>query len=297
MNPHQFSDAAFQDVALLGKSSTRVMYKVRHTLTGAVYACKTVTPREMQVNQLRQALRPLRALKHVNLVRCLGIYDGEYGEGDLKVVLEYHTGGNLGAIASRIKQAGGMIEEKVIGRITEGILQGLAHLHSLQILHRDIKPSNILLSSEGVVKLSEFVPAGESVNKVGDTFLSFVPYTAPERVQGVNYTDRADIWSMGITLLDCIHNRRPYPEHLEAVGLMLHIADVNAPCLDESAVWSDDMRNLFSQILVKDPKSRPSAWGLLRHPWITSVMQEDVRMDLWLRTARRVWNRPRPTSP
>lgn len=200
MNPHQFSDAAFQEVALLGKSSTRAMHKVRHTLTGAVYACKTVTPREMPVDQLRQALRPLRALKHVNLVRCLGIYGGEYGEGDLKVILEYHSGGNLGAIASRIKQAGGVIEENVTGRITEGvreytsylkcdyyllidtrtsqILQGLAHLHSLQILHRDIKPSNILLTSEGVVKLSEFVPAGESVNKIGDTFLSFVPYTA-----------------------------------------------------------------------------------------------------------------------
>lgn len=75
---------------------------------------------------------------------------------------------------------------------------------------------------------------------------------------------------MGITLLDCIHNRRPYPEHLEAVGLMLHIADINvavsshvisysssskfnadtcqAPQLDESVEWSDDMRSLFSQM-------------------------------------------------
>ena len=121
MNPHQFSDTAFEEVVLLGKSSTRTTYKVRHTLTGAVYACKSMTPREMSVGQLAQALRPLRALKHANLVRCLGIYSMGYGEDDLKVVLEYHSGGNLGAIATRIKQAGGVIEETIMGRITEGV--------------------------------------------------------------------------------------------------------------------------------------------------------------------------------
>lgn len=129
LNPQNFSDSVFDQLELLGKSSTRTLHKVGHTLTGAVYACKVITPRELQVDQIIGQLHPLRALKHPNIVECYGIFGGEYGEGDVKIVLEYHALGSLGSIASLIKQSGDEIEEVVAGKITEGVIIFLAHPH------------------------------------------------------------------------------------------------------------------------------------------------------------------------
>jgi mitogen-activated protein kinase kinase len=103
------------------------------------------------------------------------------------------------------------------------ILQGLAYLHRMKTIHRDTKPSNVLLSREGIVKLCDFGSSGELVDSLAATLIGTRFYMAPERVKGEQYTIRSDVWSTGITLLEIVLNRYPYPVDEGPVDMLLNI--------------------------------------------------------------------------
>jgi mitogen-activated protein kinase kinase len=126
--------------------------------------------------------------------------------------MEFCEGGSLDSIYREVKKLGGRTGEKVLGKIAEGVLNGLTYLHSKKIIHRDIKPSNILLCRDGQVKLCDFGVSGEFGTK-GDanTFIGTSYYMAPERITGQSYTITSDVWSTGVTLLEVAQHRFPFP--------------------------------------------------------------------------------------
>jgi mitogen-activated protein kinase kinase len=126
--------------------------------------------------------------------------------------MEFCEGGSLDSIYREVKKLGGRTGEKVLGKIAEGVLNGLTYLHSKKIIHRDIKPSNILLCRNGQVKLCDFGVSGEFGTK-GDanTFIGTSYYMAPERITGQSYTITSDVWSTGVTLLEVAQHRFPFP--------------------------------------------------------------------------------------
>jgi mitogen-activated protein kinase kinase len=126
--------------------------------------------------------------------------------------MEFCEGGSLDAVYREVKKLGGRTGEKVLGKVAEGVLNGLTYLHSHRIIHRDIKPSNILLCRNGQVKLCDFGVSGEFGTK-GDanTFIGTSYYMAPERITGQSYTITSDVWSLGVTLLEVAQHRFPFP--------------------------------------------------------------------------------------
>jgi mitogen-activated protein kinase kinase len=126
--------------------------------------------------------------------------------------MEFCEGGSLDSIYREVKKLGGRTGEKVLGKVAEGVLNGLTYLHSKKIIHRDIKPSNILLCRDGQVKLCDFGVSGEFGTK-GDanTFIGTSYYMAPERITGQSYTITSDVWSTGVTLLEVAQHRFPFP--------------------------------------------------------------------------------------
>lgn len=133
-------------------------------------------------------------------------------ESRISLAMEFCEGGSLDSVYRRVKDLGGRTGEKVLGKVAEGVLNGLTYLHGHRIIHRDIKPSNILLCRDGQVKLCDFGVSGESGTQ-GDanTFIGTSYYMAPERITGQNYTITSDVWSLGVTLLEVAQHRFPFP--------------------------------------------------------------------------------------
>ncbi|THC89197.1 hypothetical protein EYZ11_011354 [Aspergillus tanneri] len=174
--------------------------------------------------------------------------------GTISIAMEFCEGGSLDSIYKEVKKLGGRTGEKVLGKVAEGVLNGLTYLHSRKIIHRDIKPSNILLCRDGQVKLCDFGVSGEFGTK-GDanTFIGTSYYMAPERITGQSYTITSDVWSLGVTLLEVAQHRFPFPAdgtemqpRAGLIDLLTYIVRQPIPKLkdeSESGIrWSDNFK-------------------------------------------------------
>ncbi|KAK7053484.1 Protein kinase C signaling pathway involved MAPKK protein [Paramarasmius palmivorus] len=283
-----WSNDLLEEVARLGEGAGGAVHKVKDKRTGRILARKTITTREAPTHQLLRELSVMSTTDHPNITKFYGAFMSP-SSSEVMIIMEYCEGGSLEAIGKRIKERGAVVGEKIAGRIAEGVLQGLAYLHARRTIHRDIKPSNILLSREGVVKICDFGVSGELVGSYAGTFTGTSLYMAPERILGNEYTIRSDVWSLGISLLELVQNRFPFPNDLPPIELMMYITSGEPPRLeDEGEVkWSDDMKDFIKQALMGDAASRPIPKDMLKHPWIGGVMKQEVHMARWI---RQVWD-------
>ena len=107
----------------------------------------------------------------------------------------------------------GRIPEFIVGKMAAYLLPALKYIHKeLHIVHRDIKPSNILISSTGVIKLSDFGVSGKLANTIGiaTTFAGTLTYMSPERIRGGEHSTNSDVWSFGLSLLECALGHFPF---------------------------------------------------------------------------------------
>jgi len=190
---------------------------------------------------------------------------------EVNVVMELCEGGSLEAIMEKLKERQARVGEQLIGKLAQGILDGLVHLHSLRIIHRDIKPSNILLSISGVIKLCDFGVSGDLQDSLVVTFLGTSWYMAPERVNGKPYSVRADVWSTGLSLLELALNRFPLPDDLDGIIPLMDYITRGPPIqlVDDATVkWSDGAKEFISLCLCVSDNDRPHPRELLQHPWL-----------------------------
>ncbi|TFK54231.1 kinase-like protein [Heliocybe sulcata] len=289
-----YSDDVLVEVARLGEGAGGAVHKVQDKRNGFIMARKTIATREAPMKQLLRELGMITKTRHINIVKFYGAYISP-SDSEVKVLMEFCEGGSLESVGKRIKERGGRVGEKVAGRLAEGVLQGLAYLHSQQTIHRDIKPSNILLSKQGIVKLCDFGVSGELVNSMAGTFTGTSFYMAPERISGNEYSIRSDVWSTGISLLELCQNRFPFPNDLPPIELMMYITQSDPPRLDDDAdaQWSLEMKDFIRLTLTVSATARPTPEDMLRHPWLVRIMQQEVNMARWI---REVWGWPKPSK-
>ncbi|GJE92151.1 kinase-like protein [Phanerochaete sordida] len=283
----QYSDDVLEELARLGEGAGGAVYKVRDKRTGAIMARKTITTLEVPIKQLLREIKIISSTSHVNIIKFYGAYMSS-SSSEVKVLMEYGEGGSLESVGKQMKLIGGRVSEKVAGRLAEGILQGLAYLHSQKTIHRDIKPPNVLLTREGIVRLCDFGVSGELINSNAGTFTGTSLYMAPERLAGDQYSIRSDVWSTGITLLELVQNRFPFPQDIAQIELMMLITQNEPPELEDEdgIVYSPEMKDFIKAALTRQPDQRPTPSQLLTHPWIVKIMQQEVNMAFWL---RKVW--------
>uniref|UniRef100_A0A7N6AF93 Mitogen-activated protein kinase kinase kinase 2 n=1 Tax=Anabas testudineus TaxID=64144 RepID=A0A7N6AF93_ANATE len=174
-----------------------------------------------------------------------------------------------GSIKDQLKSYGALTEN-VTRRYTRQILEGVSYLHSNMIVHRDIKGANILRDSVGNVKLGDFGASRRlqtiCLSGTGIKSVTGTPYwMSPEVISGEGYGRKADIWSVGCTVVEMLTQRPPWAE-FEAMAAIFKIAtQPTNPVLP--AHVSDHCREFLKRIFV-ETKQRPSADELLRHVFV-----------------------------
>lgn len=271
----QISEQDVRVMKTLGQGATGLVQKAFWPSKGEFVAVKKISVLEREKrHQLMNDIKALCGIPDVpGLVRFRGAYHCA-DRGQIAVALEYMDGGSLADVLERV----GCISEKVLSAITKRVLQGLAWLHAHHTVHRDIKPANVLMSTSGQPKVSDFGISAFVDNTLAQchTFLGTVTYMSPERINGQPYSFPADIWALGLTLLECAIGKYPYDASGGTIQLMIQLMEDEPPIPKEENL-SPALCDFINKCMAKDPIERPSAEELLQHPFIRDNPPTDLQ--------------------
>nr|KAG5689693.1 hypothetical protein BaRGS_006318 [Batillaria attramentaria] len=199
-----------------------------------------------------------------------------------------------------LKRTGQAIPEKVLGKMAVAIVKALHYLKERHgVIHRDVKPSNMLLDAKGTVKLCDFGISGRLVDSKAKTrSAGCAAYMAPERIDPPDptrpdYDIRADVWSLGISLVELATGEFPYKNCRTDFEVLTKVLQEEPPQL--SREFSDDLRSFVKDCLTKDYKRRPKYKRLLDHPFIKQSEAEQVDMAAWFQDVSRLMEMGRST--
>jgi serine/threonine-protein kinase len=248
-----------------------VVWAAMHTVTRARVALKLLKP-ESTLDPVRRArfmreARAASAVRHPNIIEIRDFLELE--DGALAMVMDLLEGESLGARLSRE----GTMPVEAVAPIMLQVVSAIGTAHATGIVHRDLKPDNIFLVAEqdgvsvrvldfGIAK--SFSAVGElhaplSLTRTG-AILGTPFYMAPEQLFGEKDIDaRADVWSLGVILYECLAGRRP--TEADNVGQILRIVAVGdiPPLRDAAPRVPEDVAGLVDGMLQRDRAKRPAS--------------------------------------
>ncbi|GAA3501788.1 serine/threonine-protein kinase [Streptomyces prasinosporus] len=191
----------------------------------------------------------LARLHHPGLVTA---YDAGRHDGRAYLVMQLIEGPTL---KDRIAEAPLSPEETAA--LGAGLARALAHAHEAGVVHRDVKPSNILLDGAGRPHLTDFGISrllDATTRTATGTLIGTAAYLSPEQVLGRPVGRPADVYALGLVLLECLTGRLEYEgAPLEAAIARLH----RQPALPGSL--PEGLRALLRDMTALDDRARPPA--------------------------------------
>jgi len=200
----------YRIIEKIGQGGMGVIYKAEHTTLEQIVAIKAL-PSEFGSHSdicerfIREAKIQAK-LSHPNVVNILNFLEHE---GNNYIVMEYVDGETLESI---IRTTGLIPPDRCIS-IVRQVLDGIGYAHSRGVIHRDIKPSNIMITRQGIVKITDFgiaKIAGDLKHTQTGVKVGTLWYMSPEQVQGQQADVTSDIYALGITLFEMVTGKVPF---------------------------------------------------------------------------------------
>ncbi|XP_017345774.1 serine/threonine-protein kinase ULK2 isoform X2 [Ictalurus punctatus] len=201
---------------LIGHGAFAVVFKGRHKKkTDWEVAIKSINKKNLSKSQilLGKEIKILKELQHENIV---ALYDVQETPNFVFLVMEFCNGGDL----ADYLQAKGTLREDTLRVFLQQIAAAMRILNSKGIIHRDLKPQNILLSYNGRkkssvsgirIKIADFGFARYlQSNMMAATLCGSPMYMAPEVIMSQNYDAKADLWSIGTVIYQCLVGKPPF---------------------------------------------------------------------------------------
>ncbi|XP_053563332.1 serine/threonine-protein kinase ULK2 isoform X1 [Bombina bombina] len=261
---------------LIGHGAFAVVFKGRHRKkTDWEVAIKSINKKNLSKSQilLGKEIKILKELQHENIV---ALYDVQELPNSVFLVMEYCNGGDL----ADYLQAKGTLSEDTIRVFLQQIAAAMRVLHSKGIIHRDLKPQNILLSYSsrkksafsGIrIKIADFGFARYlHSNMMAATLCGSPMYMAPEVIMSQHYDAKADLWSIGTVIYQCLVGKPPFQANSPQDLRLFYEKNKNLiPSIprETSAYLSD----LLLGLLQRNQKDRLDFDAFFNHPFLDQV--------------------------
>ncbi|KAL5247417.1 hypothetical protein ACHWQZ_G019330 [Mnemiopsis leidyi] len=273
---YSVSQVDFENLSYLGEGACGNVQLMKHTPTGVKMAVKRMRRTQDMREQMRIFTDLNIVIKQHQCPHIINSYGAYVTEQDVCICMEpMDTCLDKLQKKMREKKIVGGVPENVLGKITVGVVRGLDYLkRQYSVIHRDVKPSNILIDRHGQVKICDFGIAGNLVDsRVWTRDQGCPAYMSPERIDppdqdSPSYDIRADVWSLGISLIELANCKYPYNNTAVQFSLMTEIINSPSPTLDPTLGFSDDFVDFVGICLIKDVSLRPKYERLLQHPFI-----------------------------
>lgn len=211
--------ANFNASNCIGNGGFGATYKAEIS-PGVLVAIKRLAVGRFQgIEQFRAEIKTLGRLRHPNLVTLIGYHASET---EMFLIYNYLPGGNLEKfIQERSTRA---VDWRILHKIALDIARALAYLHDQcvpRVLHRDVKPSNILLDDDFNAYLSDFGLArllGTSETHATTGVAGTFGYVAPEYAMTCRVSDKADVYSYGVVLLELLSDKKALDPSFSSYG-------------------------------------------------------------------------------
>ena len=259
-------------VNLIGSGSSAKVYLARDLQENRAVAIKCIRIRSGKSSskiqaRLSQEIAILRTLHCPHIVETYDVIS-DVSDDTIYIVMEYCENGDLAKYMS--ETASNCSEDSALYYMLQ-LRAGLSYLHSHGILHRDLKPANLLLTNNyQTLKIADFGFAKViERNTLATTLCGSPLYMAPEIFalsEGQSYTDKTDLWSVGLILYQLIYGRLVFGE-LETYAeliLALRTKPIVYPALNTLSV---ECKDLVTSLLQKDPNLRLTWIEFLTHSW------------------------------
>src|SRR6266446_4306477 len=245
----------------LGAGGMGIVYKALDTKLERTVALKFlpdgVAVSDADKKDLLREARAASGLDHPNIGVIHGLEESD--DHQLFIVMQYYEGETLAHKISR-----GVIPARESLDLATQIARGLSAAHAHNIVHRDVKPSNIIITREHVAKIVDFglarvvasISSTQSISSTGT-----LPYMSPEQILGEPIDQRADLWALGIIIVQMLTGSHPF---LRPSTAAMTFAILNQPPAALDAV-PPPLQPILYRALSKKPENRyPSADDILR---------------------------------
>eukprot|EP01127_Copromyxa_protea_P010928 TRINITY_DN2712_c0_g7_i4.p2 TRINITY_DN2712_c0_g7~~TRINITY_DN2712_c0_g7_i4.p2 ORF type:complete len:476 (+),score=85.66 TRINITY_DN2712_c0_g7_i4:2635-4062(+) len=269
----------FEFQEILGVGACGKVLKAKHKQMGDfVLAVKIVKQSDKKIQEeLEKEVEILKKCKNPNVIAYYGTV---LREEHCWILMDYC---GVGSVKDVSKATGDNLSEGQCRYVVQGTLKGLAYMHTLGILHLDVKAANILLTEDGIVKLADFGVSAVLKNneqfKEQSDYIGSPLFMAPEILKKEGYNSKADIWSLGITIIEMCQGRPPNTD-INSIAKLPELAAREPPTFRNPKLWSPLFSKFLASILIKNPVDRPNAMDLLLDPCMANVSGPEILKDL-----------------
>jgi len=247
----------------LGRGGMAVVYRAQHCTLDIAVAVKVLSCAVDEVDPeyserfLREA-RYAAQIKHDNVVAVMDA-GRDAGHNCYYIVLEYISGGTV----ADILRDGNRIDEENSIKIALAVASALEVTAKHKIVHRDIKPANMMITEDGIIKVSDLGIA-KRIEKSDDqhltlpnTIIGSPVYMSPEQISDFHRVDsRSDLYSLGVSLFHMLTGQPPFlgPSHIATLTKV-----INDPVPDPRSLnpeLSAEVARVCMTMMAKDPEQR-----------------------------------------
>ncbi len=253
--------------ALIGEGAMGAVYLAEEISSGRRVALKVLTPELVRDARFRQRFLRESAiaggLDHPNIVRTVA--SGEE-DGVLYLAMDYVDGADLRELLQR---EGTLDPERVVDLIAQ-VGSALDAAHAVGLVHRDVKPGNIVVAKDDSGESAYVCDFGlarhvSSVSSLtGDRgFVGTIDYVPPEQIEGGQLDGRADVYSLGCVLYECLAGKRPFDRESELSVVFAHLNEPPPRLTDVRPDLPVAFDTVVATALAKSPADRYSTCGEL----------------------------------